>query len=248
VVMVIDAPSRIWPKNMMETIEHIVKSTSRCLKSLLFKFKMNREAVESNFHILWRFNFDLGKAIEAQARSPVGFGSEFQKSEVLLPLLQEHPLWNRMREMFAHGSQWPTEPITKEDRAADLIKALKFGNHKGATTQPELLLKLVSGDVKHEYALPLPLGKFKRIPGICMAPLNIQPPWTINECGEIIEKDRLTHDQSFKWEKSGSSVNSRTDTTQLQQYKFGKCLLRLINWVVAARKKIPQSTDYGEEG
>jgi hypothetical protein len=106
----------------------------------------------------------------------------------------------------------------------------------------------VSGNVKHRYALPLPLGKIKRIPGICMAPLNIQPPWTINECGEIIKKDRLTHDQSFKWEKSGSSVNSQTDTSQLQQYKFGKCLLRLINWVVAARKKIPQSTDYGKEG
>jgi hypothetical protein len=113
-----------------------------------------------------------------------------------------------MREMLAHGLQWPTEPITKEDRAADLIKALKFGNHKGAMTQPELLLKLVSGNVEHGYALPLPLRKVKRIPGICMAPLNIQPQWTINEHKEIIKKDRSTHDQSFEWEKSGSSVNS----------------------------------------
>jgi hypothetical protein len=58
------------------------------------------------------------------------------------------------------------------------------------------------------YALPLPQGKIRGIPGICMAPLNIQMQWTINEHGEIIEKDRLTHDQSFEWEKSGSSVNS----------------------------------------
>jgi hypothetical protein len=29
------------------------------------------------------------------------------------------------------------------------------------------------GNVKHGYALPLPLGKIKRIPGICTAPLNI---------------------------------------------------------------------------
>jgi hypothetical protein len=206
--MVINAPSRIWPKNMIETIEHIVKSTSRCPKLPLFKFKMNGEAAESNFHILWIFNFDLGEAIKEQARSLIGYGSEFQKSEVLLPLLQKHPFWNQMREMLAHGSQWPTEPITKEDRAADLIKALKFGNHKGATTQPEFLLKLVLGDVKHGYALPLPLGKIKRIPGICMAPLNIQLQWMINERREIIEKDRLTHDQSFEWVKSGSSVNS----------------------------------------
>jgi len=52
----------------------------------------------------------------------------------------------------------------------------------------ELLLKLVSGNVKYGYALPLPLGKIKRLPGICMAPLNIQTQLTINGQGEIIEK------------------------------------------------------------
>jgi hypothetical protein len=61
------------------------------------------------------------------------------------------------------------------------------------------------GDVKYGYSLPIPLGKIRRIPGICMAPLNIQMQWTINEHREIIEKDRSTHDQSFEWEKSDSS-------------------------------------------
>jgi hypothetical protein len=120
-----------------------------------------------------------------------------------------------------------------------LLEALEFGNHKGATTQPKLLLKLVSGDVKYGYALPLPLGKIFKIPNVSMAPLNIQLQWTINTLREIIEKDRLTHDQSFEWTKSSTSVNSQTDTDLLQQCKFGKCLLRLINWVVAARRKYP---------
>ena len=118
----------------METIENIVKSTSRCPNLPLFKFEMNREAAESNFHVLCKFIFNLEKAIEAQARSPMGYGSEFRKSEVLLPLLQNHPLWNQMREMLTHGSQWPTEPIAEEVRAADLIEVLKFGNQKGATS------------------------------------------------------------------------------------------------------------------
>ncbi len=56
--------------------------------------------------------------------------------------------------------------------------------------------------------LPLPLGKIKRIPGICMAPLNIQPKWMINERREIIKKIRLTQGESLEWEKSGSSINS----------------------------------------
>jgi hypothetical protein len=72
-----------------------------------------------------------------------------------------------------------------------------------------------------------------------MAPLNIQPQWTINECGKIVAKDRLTQDQSFVWTKSGTSVNSRIDTDRLQQCKFGKCLVKLINWTVAARRKYP---------
>jgi hypothetical protein len=193
---------------MMKIIEHIVKMTRGCPELPLFKFKMNGEAAESNFHVLCRFNFDQGRALEAQVKSLMGHGSEFWKGEVLLPLLQHHPLWNQMMNMLAHGLQWPTKPITKENRAADLMEVLNFGNHKGETSQLELLAKLVSGNVKYGYTIPLPLGKIRKIPGICMAPLNIQMQWTINEHREIIEKDILIHDQSFAWEKSGSSVNS----------------------------------------
>jgi hypothetical protein len=64
--------------------------------------------------------------------------------------------------ILAHGLQWPTKPITKEDRAANLIKVLNFGNHKDAMSQPELLLKLVSDNVKYGYSLPLPLRKIRR--------------------------------------------------------------------------------------
>ena len=204
-------------------------------RSAALQIRDERSSSRIKLLVLRKFNFDLEKALAAQVGLPVGYGSEFQKGKLLLPLLKNHPLWNRMKKMLTHGSQWPTEPITKEDIAADLIEALKFGNHKGATTKPELLLKLVSMDTPSLS----PLEKNKRLPGICMAPLNIQPQWTINGQGEIVEKDRLTHDQSFEWEKSGSSVNSRTDTSQLQQCKFGKCLLRLINWAVAACIKYP---------
>ena len=59
-------------------------------------------------------------------------------------------------------------------RIADLREALRFGNHKGASSQPgELLKELVTSNVVHGYALPLPLDKITCIPGVCMAPLNI---------------------------------------------------------------------------
>jgi hypothetical protein len=72
-----------------------------------------------------------------------------------------------------------------------------------------------------------------------MAPLNIQAQWMINELGEIVEKDCLTHDQSFIWENSGMSVNSQSDSSSLQKCIFGKCLLKSINWTVVAQTKYP---------
>jgi hypothetical protein len=224
---------------MMSIISSIVKSYSPCPEHLLFNFKMNSEAAEKIFMVLKSFDLNIGRAIKAQAKSTVGYGLEFRKGGILFPLLQNHPIWPRMKDLLKFGSRWPTEPIPEKDRITGLDKSLKFGSHKGATTQPELLLKLVSGDVKHGYALPLPLNKIKQIPRVCMALLNIQPQWTINKCSKIVEKDRLTHNQSFKWTKSGTSVNLRTDTDLLQECKFGKCLLRLINWTVAARRKYP---------
>ena len=230
---------RVWPKNMMSIIKSIVESHGPRPEKPLFEFEMTSEAAKKNFLVLKSFNFDVKAALAAQAKSPTGYGLEFRKGEILSPLVQYHPLWPRLEKILKHGLQWPTSPISKEDRIADLHEALKFGNHKGASTQPDLLLDLVSGDVTHGYALPLPLDKITRIPGICMAPLNIQPQWTINELGKIVAKDRLTHDQNFVLTKSGTSVNSRMDTDLLQQCKFGKCLLRLINCTVAARQKYP---------
>ena len=73
----------------METIEAIVKLLSRCPKSPLFKFEMNGEAAESNFHVLRKFNFDLEKALVAQVGLPVGTGRNSVKVNYHPPPLQE---------------------------------------------------------------------------------------------------------------------------------------------------------------
>ena len=220
-------------------IESILASESPCPDAPDFCFEMTLEAAEKNFLVLKRHGFNLSKAIEAQSNTPVGYGSKFRKPLILSPLLGNHPLWPMMESILENGAQWPTDPILEEERIADVKEALQFGNHKGAKSQPELLKKLVTGDVIHGYSLPLPLDKIERIPHVCMAPLNIQAQWTISERGEIIPKDRLTHDQSYKWETSGTSVNSRCDSSSLQHCMFGKCLLRIINWTVAACRKYP---------
>ena len=109
------------------------------------------------------------------------------------------------------------------DRLNYLEEALDFGNHKGAEQNPKVLKELAEKDVIHGYGLVLPLEKLKRIPGTLLAPMNVMKQNSIDECGRIVEKDRLTHDQSYKW-GSGTSVNSRVDKDLFLPCKFGAFL------------------------
>jgi hypothetical protein len=171
--------------------------------------------------------------------SPIGYGSKFQSLLTLAPLLKLHPHWENFERLIEEGSSWPLVDIKNEEREKDVSKALKFGNHKGAKLNDELLKLLIKEDVTHGFILPLPLHKINRILGILLAPLNIICQNTINERGEIVEKDRLTHDQSFIFDGSGTSVDSRLNKSKLTPCTFGWVIRRLVNWIVAARNKYP---------
>ena len=199
---------------------------------------MSLEAAEKNFCVLAKYGMDFGKALEAQNKSPLGYGSEFRPPEVLQQVFGCHPIWARFHSLLLRGSDWPMEELSSELRKGDVQDALKFGNHKGATEKPVLLKKLVAKDVIHGYGLVLPLTKVLRIPDLLMAPMNIMNQNTIDEHGRIVGKDRLTHDQSYKW-ISGTSVNSRVLKEDLLPCRFGACIKRLSNWAVAARRKHP---------
>ena len=64
---------KIWPKGMMDIIKSIVNLHSSCPEAPLFTFKMTAEAAEKIFLVLKSFNFDVKRALEAQAKSPVGY-------------------------------------------------------------------------------------------------------------------------------------------------------------------------------
>jgi hypothetical protein len=68
--------------------------------------------------------------------------------------------------------------------------------------------------------------------------MNIMAQNTINEFWQVFPKDRLTHDQSWKW-SFGASVNSRVRRELLQECHYGFCIRQIMNWAVAARRKYP---------
>ncbi len=120
----------------------------------------------------------------------------------------------------------------------DVNEALTFGNHKGATSQPLLLQQLIVKDVTYGFGLAIPLSTVHSIQGALLAPMNIMKQNTIDEQGQIIPKDRLTHDQSYPW-RLGASINSRIWIKDLLPCPVGACIRRLVNYAVAACKKYP---------
>jgi hypothetical protein len=94
--------------------------------------------------------------------------------------------------------------------------------------------------VIHGYRLVFPLRFIEQIPGAIMSLMNIAAQNTINELGQFVENDRLTHDQSFcSKDGSGTSVNTRVIKSELIPCMFGACVRREINWFIAARRKFP---------
>jgi hypothetical protein len=143
-----------------------------------------------------------------------------------------------MKENLTTGATFPLRELEEETRLLDFQSALARGNHKGATKKQDLLVKLVEKVVVQGYGLPLLLSKLSRIPGAVLAPMNVQAQNTINEFGQIIEKDRLTHNQSFDFSPD-SSVNSRVIWDDLPPVRYGQCMRRIINRAVATRRKYP---------
>jgi hypothetical protein len=232
----LDRPT--WPENLVEIIKSVMSMEVRKPTKPEFAFDMSMEAAERNYLLLKKYNGSLGTAIRAQGDSPMSMGSEFRTPDVLRAIYGRHPVWGRMAPLLEDGSTWQLDPIDEELRQSDLQEALEFGNHKGAKQNPSLLLELVSKDVKHGYAVTFPLSKAVSIPGISLAPMNIMHQNSIDESGRIVEKDRLTHDQSFMF-GSETSVNSRANTEEMFPCMYGACLRRLINWACAARAQFP---------
>ena len=93
-----------WPVNLIETIKIILKEP--CVKPAKseFKFTLDRESAAKNLCIMKKYKNDLGKAIEAQSKSPLGYGSEFRPTNILEGVFKKHPNWTRIKSILEEDS------------------------------------------------------------------------------------------------------------------------------------------------
>jgi hypothetical protein len=159
----------------------------------------------------------------------------------LRPLLGRHPLWPNVAEWFSEGVSVLLRPITEADRRADISAMLERGNHKSAQSAEQALVAMLQEEVEQGWQLILPQEVALRIPDAVAAPLGFVIQDTINERGEITEKQRLTHDQSLN-PVPGTlrSVNDRLQRGELTPCRYGSALRRYIHFIVQLRLHHPQ--------
>jgi hypothetical protein len=203
-----------------------------------FIFEMSDAAAAHNGAVFAKYHFDFAAVLQAHATTPLGVGSEFRPASVLEPLLCRHALWPRFKAMLLSGAKVPLRPISRKDRLGDLAFHLARGNHKSASTNSSKLRELLNDNITHGFSLPLPISCLSHINNASLAPLGIVEQPTIDEFGQIVDKWRMTHDQTYCG-PSATSVNRRTILEELHPCMYGFALLRLAHYIVDLRRRHP---------
>ena len=210
------------------------------LQPSAFHFEWSDDAAAHNLSVLDSYGYDLQLAIDAEPWSVLSPGCEFRPSTQLGSILHSHPLWPQAAEWLNTGVTFPTTPISETERKEDLTVMLARGNHQSAKQRSSTLETMLQSEVRHGWQLPLPPAAAHLIPGAVVAPMGLIEQATINELGEITDKLRLTHDQSFNpVKRTKRSVNNRVDQSQLTRCMFGHSLVRHLHHIAALRYRHP---------
>jgi hypothetical protein len=205
-----------------------------------FKFEISPEAAEHNLGIIRGHQYDLNAALKAEGGTALRYGSKFNPPSILGLLLKKHRLWDSISSLLSNGIKYPLEQITCHSRGRSIQQAINRGNHKSASDQPEKLVELLTSDVHSGLTLPLPTKAIFKIPDVVLAPAGIANQLTISNDGEVIAKDRLTHDQTFE---SGpeTSLKNCMRMSEVNPVVFGWCLSPLLHYIVDLPRRHPST-------
>ena len=78
-----------------------------------------------------------------------------------------------------------------------------------------------------------------------VAPHDLVSQYSITKFQEIVEKDRITHDQSYRGAHSKTSINPRVITEELTPCIFGHVHRRLIHYIIGCYQHHPPSSHLG---
>ena len=79
-----------WPNDLIGRINKVMSTPRSTPSAPEFKFEISEEAMQHNLAALDKYNFDLGKGLNAQRDSPLGPGMEFRPPEILRSIFDHH--------------------------------------------------------------------------------------------------------------------------------------------------------------
>ena len=134
----------------------------------------------------------------------------------------------------------PDIDYTDALRLSNIKAAIAQGNNKSTVGHDKQIQSKYKTEVKRGWMLPIPLQFVSSIMGLGITPIGIANQTTLNEKGEIIGKKCITHDCSRPG-ASGFSLNNRVDEDQLEECRFGLCLLRILYQIHQLRVENPDT-------
>ncbi len=72
-----------WPNSMISCIKRDLGTPCNTPSAPEFRFDLLEEAAKHNLEVLRNYDYDLGRALEAQKDSPLGPGKEFKPQDIL---------------------------------------------------------------------------------------------------------------------------------------------------------------------
>ena len=203
------------------------------------EFKTDMATAQRNFAKLQQANFELEQLLQGDGKNVLSYGSEFKEVSSLEKLLHLHPRWLALQHRLLHGASFPITTLSDEERRNDLEGRMERGNHKSAAKHPEFLSNALKKEVEKGWMLPLPMSTAKLIPNLEMAPMGVAVHMGISADGTYIPKERVTHDLSFPGSATGSSINSRLLSDEMEPCMFGHMFLRLLHYIIHLRQHYP---------
>lgn len=206
-----------------------------------FRFEMDSKSVRSNEEILQEAGYDLSEALRDRQGTTIDPGSEFRPTRDLRAVLAGHPNIEELVLVIEEGMKYlcTSEPSDSE-RVSELQAQLSRGNHSSALENEEEILDLISKDVRHGFAVPVPRKVLLDIKGGMVQPCGIVEQFSLNADGSRKKKRRLTHDLSFGITEGYASINDRIDMERYPDMTYGWCLNQIIHFIVALRCEYPK--------
>ncbi len=204
-----------------------------------FRYDLSLEAAIHNSSIIASHDHDLEQVFAAYPVSILSPGSEFRPIDVLEQLLGTHPNWPRLRETLLHGAVNEVKSSVDDfHRQLENDAIIDYNNHSSTHQRLEAYNKMIGKDAKRGYSFPVTIECAKRLRHGRIGPVGMARHNGINEFGDLIPKDRLTHDQSWSCGFC-PSLNDLIDQELLTELVYGWCLPRLFHAIIALREAFP---------